>query len=121
MSVGKFPAVDVDIPLKLSYNSHMNQAKIYDLKNRLSYYLNKVRRGQAVRIYDRNCPIADIVPLKSGEGVGADEAYLLNLESAGIIKTSRKKTNRNLFSMPPGDAKAGDRALQDLLEERDSE
>lgn len=99
----------------------MNQAKIYDLKNRLSYYLNKVRRGQAVRIYDRNCPIADIVPLKPGEGVGIDAAYLLNLEAAGIVKTSRKKPDRDLFAMPPGEAKAGDQALKDLLDERDSE
>lgn len=99
----------------------MNQAKIYDLKNRLSFFLNKVRRGQSVRVYDRNCPIADIVPIRPGDGSVTDDAYLLGLESEGLIKSSKKKPSRDLFTLPPGDIESGDAAIEGLINERDSE
>ena len=37
-------------------------ARIADLKNNLSRYLNAVRRGGEIVVYDRNAPIARIVP-----------------------------------------------------------
>lgn len=43
----------------------MTAAKIADLKNHLSAYLQEVRRGGEVVIMDRNHPIARIVPFSS--------------------------------------------------------
>jgi len=43
----------------------MKTVNIAKLKNKLSVYLNHVRRGEQVLIKDRNVPVAKIVPLDS--------------------------------------------------------
>ena len=43
----------------------MRTAKIGVLKNQLSAYLRYVRNGEEVVIYDRNVPIAKMVPVNS--------------------------------------------------------
>jgi prevent-host-death family protein len=40
----------------------MTSAKVSELKAKLSAYLSEVRRGSTVIVYDRNTPIARIVP-----------------------------------------------------------
>ena len=45
----------------------MSAVKIGVLKNQLSQYLNRVRRGDRVQIYDRDELIAEIIPA-SGKG-----------------------------------------------------
>ena len=40
----------------------MKHAKVSDLKARLSGYLARVRAGDTVVVYDRNTPIARIIP-----------------------------------------------------------
>ena len=53
----------------------MKKARIAELKNRLSYYLRFVRRGQSVLVYDRDRPIARIDPLGGpGARAGAPES-----------------------------------------------
>jgi prevent-host-death family protein len=42
----------------------MKQARIADLKSRLSEYLRAVRRGDTVAVLDRDTPIAQIVPIR---------------------------------------------------------
>lgn len=42
----------------------MKTAKVSELKARLSAYLSEVRGGGTVVVYDRNAPIARIVPFK---------------------------------------------------------
>ena len=49
---------------------------IRDLKDNLSAYLAKVRRGEEVLVRDRNVPIAKIVPLRTGGDVDAELAAL---------------------------------------------
>jgi prevent-host-death family protein len=46
------------------YDMVMKQARIAELKARLSEYLRSVRRGETVTILDRDTPIARIVPLR---------------------------------------------------------
>lgn len=46
----------------------MHEAKISQLKNHLSRYLALVRKGEAVRILDRDRPIAHIVPITEYSG-----------------------------------------------------
>jgi len=41
----------------------MKKAKIAELRNSLSRYLDHVRAGGSVLVYDRDTPIAEIVPL----------------------------------------------------------
>jgi prevent-host-death family protein len=44
----------------------MKQARIADLKARLSEYLRSVRRGETVIVLDRETPVAKLVPYPSG-------------------------------------------------------
>jgi prevent-host-death family protein len=63
----------------------MRTAKIGVLKNQLSAYLRYVRNGEEVVIYDRNVPIARILPVEPSE----DEDYTseeARLIAAGILK-----------------------------------
>ncbi|MBI5505332.1 MAG: hypothetical protein HY899_11055, partial [Deltaproteobacteria bacterium] len=50
----------------------------------LSRYLALVRRGQTIRILDRDRPIANIVPILAGQTAG-DEA-LAEMERKGLIR-----------------------------------
>lgn len=42
----------------------MKQARIAELKARLSEYLRAVRRGESVTVLDRDTPVARIVPIR---------------------------------------------------------
>ena len=42
----------------------MKQVRIADLKARLSEYLRAVRRGETIAVFDRDTPIAQIVPVR---------------------------------------------------------
>ena len=64
----------------------MKKAKIGELRNGLSRYLDHVRAGGRVLIYDRDTPIAEIVPLsKSNRKKDRDEECLARLERQGVI------------------------------------
>jgi prevent-host-death family protein len=47
-----------------SHNEVMRQARIAELKARLSEYLRAVRRGETVTVLDRDTPVAQIVPIR---------------------------------------------------------
>jgi len=42
----------------------MKQVRIADLKARLSEYLRAVRRGETIAVFDRDTPVAQIVPIR---------------------------------------------------------
>ena len=52
----------------------MNTAKIADLKDNLSRYLQHVRKGGEITVLDRDTPIARIVPFTPREGRGSRAA-----------------------------------------------
>ena len=58
----------------------MIAAGIKDLKNRLSYYLREVKRGQKIMITERDQVIATILPVEGGE----EDAKLLSLAKEGF-------------------------------------
>ena len=95
-------------------------ARISELRDGLSRYIEYVRTGGRVLIMDRNRPVAEIVPLEaSGKGrATTDGARLDDLQRQGLI---RRGTGR----IPPeavrgaGPAR-GARVLEALLEERES-
>jgi prevent-host-death family protein len=41
----------------------MRQVRIAELKSRLSEYLRAVRRGESIRVLDRETPVAQIIPV----------------------------------------------------------
>jgi antitoxin (DNA-binding transcriptional repressor) of toxin-antitoxin stability system len=95
----------------------MKTAKISEIRDGLSRYLALVRKGEVVRILDRDVPIAQIVPIQapSGEGPVGDEA-LADLERKGLIRRGNGKIPREILEKdPPGRPL---RALEALLEER---
>ena len=65
--------------------------KIADLKNNLSRHLARVRRGSEITVYDRNTPVARILPYRPNErtshGVRDDEvpARVAMLVQQGVL------------------------------------
>ena len=58
----------------------MITAGIRDLKNKLSYYLREVKKGEKVLITDRDQVIATILPVERGE----EDSKLLSLVKEGF-------------------------------------
>ena len=58
----------------------MIEAGIKDLKNRLSYYLREVKRGEKILITEREQVIATISPVDRGE----EDSRLLSLVKEGF-------------------------------------
>jgi antitoxin (DNA-binding transcriptional repressor) of toxin-antitoxin stability system len=95
----------------------MKKAKIAELKNNLSRYLDHVRGGGTVLVLDRDQPIARIVPL-GGAGADVSEQPLVRLERLGLIR-------RGSGGLPPWFGKRRPprlrgSVLRDLLDERRS-
>lgn len=42
----------------------MKQVRIAELKAKLSEYLRAVRRGETIAVFDRDTPVAEIVPVR---------------------------------------------------------
>lgn len=94
----------------------MKSAGIADLKNRLSYYLRFVRRGQSVLIYDRDRAIARIDPVRS-PGPPESEDWIADLEQAGVLRAPTLSLPRDWLTKripAKGDVVAA------LLDERES-
>lgn len=60
----------------------MKTANIAELKNRLSVYLDEVKRGGQILVSERNIPFAKIVPLNYTDDYDAEE---LELVAKGIM------------------------------------
>jgi antitoxin (DNA-binding transcriptional repressor) of toxin-antitoxin stability system len=105
----------------------MKRAKIAELRNGLSRYLDHVRAGGSVLIYDRDTPIAEIVPLKKSKVVGKprskkdlDEERLARLERKGAIRRGTGDMAAWFKTHKPIEIPGGAGVLQALLEERES-
>ena len=67
----------------------MKTASISEARNRLSAYIDLVRRGETVQITDRGNPVARLVPLEAGTKE-FDESWLAEMERLGIIRRPRR-------------------------------
>jgi antitoxin (DNA-binding transcriptional repressor) of toxin-antitoxin stability system len=94
----------------------MKEAKISEVKDQLSRFLALVRRGETVRILDRDTPVAMIVPLPRAAGAG-DDAVLLQLERKGLVQRGSGRIPREILRSEPSGKSAG--VLQALLDERE--
>jgi prevent-host-death family protein len=66
----------------------MKKAKIGELRNNLSRYLDRVRAGETITVFDRNEPIAQIVQLRDRPRT-SDEDRLASLERRGLVRRGR--------------------------------
>jgi prevent-host-death family protein len=97
----------------------MKKAGITELKKNLSQYLDRVKRGESILVFDRNQPIAQIIPLKKAlRNVTPDAARLARLERKGLIRRGNGESGLWLVKRRP--VKVPGSVLQDLLDERGS-
>ncbi len=108
----------------------MDMVKIATLKAHLSRYLDQVREGNEVVVYDRDTPIARIVPYAPRAGrtttphEAADEERLADLERRGVIarRGNARATARWLKTFTPIALPKGTPSLSQVLREmRDEE
>jgi prevent-host-death family protein len=94
----------------------VRQAKIANLKNNLSRYLDHVRRGGSVTVLDRDRPVARLVPLPHEGARGASDR-LARLERQGLIRRGIGGRSTGLRTRKPTRLPGG--VLRGLLEERE--
>ena len=99
----------------------MKSAKIGELRNELSRFLAYVRRGGTVRVFDRDRPIADIVPIQQAASTGSDalDQTLAALERRGVLRRGTGEVSERLLRGRLPRAKRS--VLAALLEERSEE
>lgn len=96
----------------------MKEAKISEVKNHLSRYLALVRKGEVVRILDRDRPVAQIVPIAeptAGRRVGSEA--LAEMERKGLIRRGSGRIGPEILAKDPPGKPCG--VLEALLEERE--
>jgi prevent-host-death family protein len=101
----------------------MKKAKIAELRNGLSRYLDHVRAGGSVVVYDRDTPIAEIVPITKSKAVSKqdrDDERLARLERKGAIRRGTGDMAEWFKTHKPIEIPGGAGVLQALLEERES-
>ena len=112
------PPGTIDGGKENSYYGYMKKAKIAELKNNLSRYLEHVRGGGTVVVFDRDQPVARIVPLPHGprDGGGGAER-LARLERRGMIRRGTGGLPQWLGRRRPPRLRGS--VLRDLLRERE--
>jgi prevent-host-death family protein len=95
----------------------MKNARISELRDRLSEYLARVRKGETVIVYDRDTPIARIDPIAPAAEDLPD--WVLEAYRKGIVTPPRIRDGKRLPMPPPKPKKPLD-LLEALLEERRS-
>jgi len=95
----------------------MKTATVSEIKNRLSEFLLRVRRGESVVILDRETPIARIEPIE--KSLAAGDERLAELERAGVLRRPARKPTPDLLRTLPPMPKAKGSAVAAVLAERD--
>jgi prevent-host-death family protein len=100
----------------------MQMVKIADLKNNLSRYLARVRRGAEITVYDRDTPVARIVPFvpadaRRGAAKGAArEERIADLVRQGVLSAGDTQAlARWLDAHPPVPRPPGTPTALDVL------
>lgn len=94
----------------------MKNARISELRDSLSEYLARVRKGETVIVYDRDTPIARIEPIAPSDD---DPEWLREAIRRGIVTPPRVRDSAP-FDLSPVRADPRFSLLEALLEERRS-
>ena len=95
----------------------MKTVKIAELRNRLSYYLRRVERGESILVCDRDRVIARIDRVgPHAPALGSDAEWLDRLERRGVIRRATEKPTRAWLPRRP---RLGADVVAALLQERD--
>lgn len=96
----------------------MKTAKIGELRNSLSRFLAYVRRGGRVRVYDRDTPVAEIVPITEPAAAKHETLEELHqrLAREGKMRLGSGGFPPGFFDRPLPKAKRS--VVEALLEER---
>ena len=74
----------------------MSTVGIKELKNRLTEYLRRTRKGEEIVITDRGKPIAIIQAIHSAEKLQSLEARLAKLAARGLVSLPTRKPRRKI-------------------------
>ena len=97
----------------------MKCAKIGELRDSLSRYIDQVRDGGEVLVLDRDRPVARLVPAGAAHTApGADAERLLDLERRGLLRRGKGRYPDVLRHGKPVVVRGGVHA--DLRKERES-
>lgn len=92
----------------------MKNARISELRDKLSEYLARVRKGETVIVYDRDTPIARIDPI--APATDDTSAMVLDAYRRGVLTPPKVRDGAKL--PPPPKPKKPVGLLEALLEER---
>jgi antitoxin (DNA-binding transcriptional repressor) of toxin-antitoxin stability system len=96
----------------------MKYAKIGELRDGLSRYIDEVREGTEILVLDRDRPVARIVPAGGASPApGGDAKRLLDLERRGLLRRGKGRYPAVLKGQP---VKVRGSVLADLRSERES-
>ena len=79
----------------------MKSVKIAELKNRLSYYLRLVQRGESILVRDRDRVVARIERVEEAAMPRTDAEWLDRLERRGVIRRGTGRLPRGWVSRRP--------------------
>lgn len=93
----------------------MQLVGIRELKNRLTYYISLIKKGEGVVVTDRGNPVAILHSLDQTELTASPEEKLASLAKKGMLRLPLRKGKLSYFK--PIKAK-GKPASEIILEER---
>jgi len=91
-------------------------AKIAQIKNQFSLYIQKVKMGETIIVYDRNEPVAQIEMIK--HSTKSDFSLLQDLGKKGILKIGKNNFKKEFFTERLPELKNGMSLSQELILER---
>jgi prevent-host-death family protein len=92
----------------------MSTVGIKELKNRLTEYLRRTKKGEEIIVTERGKPIAVIQPIESVERLQTLEAKLAKLAALGLVTLPVRKPRKKLHVVTP----SGKPVSETILEER---
>jgi prevent-host-death family protein len=93
----------------------MQTVTVNDLKNNLSLWLEKVRKGEEIVVQQRSRTVARLMPPADPDTYtdAEHEAYLQGLIASGRMRPAKVKKNNDILKMPA--PKVSDEAVRDAM------
>ncbi|RMH36223.1 MAG: type II toxin-antitoxin system prevent-host-death family antitoxin [Nitrospirae bacterium] len=92
----------------------MSAVGVKELKNRLTYFLQRTKQGEEIIVTERGKPIALLQPIKTAQHAASIEARLARLAALGLVTQPSRRTRKT----PKPIKIAGPPISQAILEDR---